>query len=89
MVSLSFVLLSHCDGFGEPGKESKAFSNNVAKILAISITEVAVHKGFFWKVLICELLKDEVDITSWSRDSGFYIPNCDSLPCHAMHFLAL
>lgn len=59
------------------------------QILAISIIEVAVHKGFFWKVLICELLKDKFNITSWSRDNGLYIPNCDSLPCHAMHFLAL
>lgn len=59
------------------------------QILAISITEVAVHKGFFWKVLICELLKDKVNITLWSHDNGLYIPNCDRLPCHAMHFIAL
>lgn len=32
VVSLSFVLLYHCDGFGEPGKESKAFFNHFAKI---------------------------------------------------------
>lgn len=32
VVSLSFLLLYHCDGFGEPGRETKAFSNHFAKI---------------------------------------------------------
>lgn len=48
MVSLSFLLLYGCDGFDEPGKESKAFSNHFAKsrdFLGVSISEVA-DRGF-------------------------------------------
>lgn len=57
-------------------------------IVAISISEVA-DRGLFWKVVIYELFKDKVTITSCSHDNAFYIPICDNLPCHAMHFLAL
>lgn len=44
---------------------------------------------FFWKVPVCELFKDTVDITEWSYNNGVCIPNCDTLPSLGVGFLAL
>lgn len=67
-------------------RKAKHFSIILLRLEILALSEVA-DRGFYWKILICELFKDKVTITLWSHDYGFYIRTCHSLPCHAMHFL--